>query len=369
VAAASVFEDRLARARRFMAEHEVRALILFPSVNMQYMTGLRVHADERLLLAIIPAEGEATLLVPALQEELVRSSTWVEDLRVWDDAADPVALLRDVLAGQGLTAAPLAVDDRMWARFVLMLQWAAPKARLGTAGRVLRELRMRKSRQELELLRRAATVADEAFTAVLSRIRPGLTEAEVAWLLEQEMRSRGGEGNSFAPLVAAGPNGSMPHHRTGERRLEATDVVVMDFGCTCGGYCSDITRTVCLGEVPEEVRRVYEVVAQAQDAGVAAVRPENTCEAVDRATRQVIEEAGMGRWFIHRTGHGIGLEGHEDPYVVEGNARPLEPGMTFSVEPGVYIPGEFGVRLEDIVEVTAAGGERLNHAGRDLVCL
>jgi Xaa-Pro aminopeptidase len=222
-----------------------------------------------------------------------------------------------------------------------------------------------KDDEEVELLRTVALAADEAFADLLELPFAGRRELDVADVVRERLVERGHETTDFA-IVASGPNGASPHHGAGERTIESGDAVVLDFGGTREGYYSDITRTVFVGEPQEEHRAVYEVVRSAQQAAFDAVRPGATAQEVDRAARGVISEAGYGERFVHRTGHGIGLDLHEPPYIVEGNETLLEPGMTFSDEPGIYLPGRFGVRIEDQVVVTTNGAERLNEASREL---
>jgi Xaa-Pro aminopeptidase len=259
----------------------------------------------------------------------------------------------------------------MWALFTQDLETVLPEATFGLAGDVLGDLRCRKDETELEAMRAAAAVADETVRELrdLGEAVLGTTEAELAEEIEALLESNGGDGASFEVIVGSGPNGAKPHHSHGERTIEAGDPVVLDFGTRVDHYPSDQTRTLVFGGEPGETyREVHDVVREAQQAGVEAVAPGVTAGAVDAATREVIEDAGYGEQFIHRTGHGVGLDVHEEPYIVAGSDRTLEPGMVFSVEPGIYLPGEFGVRIEDLVVVTDDGCERLNETGRGWRC-
>jgi D-alanyl-D-alanine dipeptidase len=256
----------------------------------------------------------------------------------------------------------------MWAMHVLGLQASLPEGRFVTASRVLSRLRSRKEEGEVQLLDRAARSADETFHLVTREGIEGKTEAQVARALREALVETGHDTALFW-IVGSGPNGASPHHDSGSREIRAGDTVVLDFGGRAAGYCSDVSRTVSVGESSEEAKEVHEIVRHAQQAAFEAVRPGVPAEEIDRVARDVITEAGYGPAFIHRTGHGIGLEEHEDPYLVEGNLELLEPGMAFSIEPGIYLEGRFGVRIEDIVVVTADGAERLNHAPRDLPVL
>jgi len=361
-----VYQQRTSRCQALMAEQGISLLVLFPGPNLEYLTGFREEPAERMLLALIPSEGAPCFIVPQLYEDQLRQATWIEDLRIWRDGEDPIPLLRAVLEEKAPHPQQVLVDDRLWAMFLLPLQRLLPEAKFRLASELLSKLRMRKGPEELELLEHAAAIADKAFNWVCGQPIEGLTELELAAALEAEMRRYGSEGLAFETVVASGPNGALPHHRAGSRRIRRGDLVILDYGCRVGGYHSDITRTVACGPPSQEAQEIYEVVRQAQEKAFQIVRPGVPAQEVDRAARSMIAEAGYGDRFIHRTGHGIGLEVHEPPYIAEGNDMPLEEGMTFSIEPGIYLSGQFGVRIEDIIVVTPEGGKRLNHSDREL---
>jgi Xaa-Pro aminopeptidase len=365
--AETVHERRTRRAQERLDAVGGDALVLFPSRNLQYLTGFYEEPGERLLLLVVPVDGHPVALVPDLYADQVRE-TWLSDVRTWSDGDDSREALAAVLADCGLEAdASLFVDDTMHARFTLDLRAVAPAATVSLAGAVLGPLRVRKDETELAAMREAAAVADRVLEDVraVGADAVGTTESELAWEIERRLREAGAEGLAFPVLVGSGPNGASPHHTHGDRVVEPGDPVVLDLGARVDGYLSDQTRTVVFGgDPPAEFERVHETVRAAQQAGVEAVEPGASAAAVDAAAREVVEDAGYGDAFIHRTGHGVGLEVHEEPYVVAGADRDLEPGMTFSVEPGVYLPGEFGVRVEDLVVVTETGCDRLNHTDR-----
>ena len=361
-------ERRTRACQEQLREGPADAVVCFPSTNLQYLSGFVEEPGERHLLLFVPATGDPVFLVPELYDQQVREASWVDDVRTWDDGEDPRAAVSTVAEDLGLAGGHLLVDDTMWARFTQDLRAVLPEATFGLASEVLADLRVRKDDAELDALRRAGEVAD----AVVADLRAageslvGTTEAELARDIERRLNDAGGDGVSFEPVVGSGPNGAKPHHRHGDRTIEAGDPVVLDFGTRVDGYPSDQTRTVVFdGEPPTEFVEVHRVVQAAQQAAVDAVEPGVSAESVDAAAREVIESAGYGEQFVHRTGHGVGLDVHEEPYVVAGNDRELEVGMVFSVEPGVYLPGEFGVRIEDLVAVTETGCERLNDADRD----
>lgn len=336
-------------------------LLIAPSADLAYLIGYAGHASERPTLLAIPRNGPPRILVPRLEAPRLPAT---DDVLVvaYDETEDPIARLSEALG----TPAPasIAVSDQAWASVLLRLQAAWPSTSFRTVTPVLRELRMRKSAREVEAMALAGRVDDEVFDSLLKAGLQSRSEREVGAMIESMLRDRGM--TDVWQIVASGPNSASPHHFSGDRVIETGDAVVLDFGGSLGGYQADITRTVHLGTPDAEFTHVYEIVRQAQDVGVRATAPGIRAEAVDRATRAVVDAAGYGDFFIHRTGHGIGLEVHEEPYIVAGNGLTLEAGMTFSVEPGVYLPGKFGIRIEDIVVVTEHGSRRLNNAAREL---
>jgi len=352
--------------RRATAEADragLAALLVTPSADLQYLSGYDPPPLERLTCLILRPGTDPLMLVPELERPRARASAAGGSIELvgWQDEDDPYAALARLVPEAG----QLGATDRMWAVHLLGLQRAVPDASFRSASVALSRLREVKDRHEIELLSRAARGADEAFRLIAGSRFDGRREEEIAEKLSDLLIRHGHESVAFA-IVAAGPNGASPHHETGSRAIRAGDGVVMDFGGRVGGYCSDLSRTVCVERPPDGFREVYELVREAQEQAFAAVRPGVAAEDVDAAARDVIASAGYGDRFIHRTGHGIGLEEHEPPYIVAGNPQPLEPGMCFSIEPGVYLEGSFGVRIEDIVTVTADGGSRLNWASRDL---
>ncbi|HKH04158.1 MAG TPA: Xaa-Pro peptidase family protein [Acidimicrobiales bacterium] len=361
--------DRADRIRARMAEVGVDVLLLSVGPDLPYLTGYEAMPLERLTMLVLPREGDATLVVPRLEAPRVTERPDVFTLAAWDETDDPVALVAGLVGAAG----SVAIGDRTWARFVLDLQAALPGAAFRRGSEVVGPLRAVKDPAEVESLRKAAAAADRVASQLHAGDIPlvGRTEAEVSADIGRRLVDEGHQRVNFA-IVAAGAHAASPHHEAGERVIEAGDVVLCDFGGTMlddegVGYCSDITRCVSVGEPSAEVAEAYAVLHEAQHAAVAGAVVGVPCEEVDAIARRVITEAGYGEWFIHRTGHGIGVEEHEDPYIVAGNRTPLAPGHAFSVEPGIYVPGRFGLRLEDIVVAAEAGPDPLNRAAHELV--
>ncbi|AZH25512.1 M24 family metallopeptidase [Haloplanus aerogenes] len=365
----TTFERRARRAQSRLDTVGADCLVLSPGRDCYYLTGVDAEQSDRLQLCFLPVDGDPTFVVPRLEAESIRAATWVDDVRTWDDDTGPDPVLDPLL--DDLSPSRILLADRMWTEFALALQRRLPDASVGLASEVLGPLRRRKDDRELDALRAAADAADATMNEVraLEADAVGMTEAELAAFIEDRLAAHGGDGVAFETIVASGSNGADPHHASGEREIRAGDPVVLDFGTRVEGYVSDQTRTIVFdGEPSEEFERVHDVVREAQSAGVAAVEPGVTTGAVDRAVREIIEDAGYGDRFVHRTGHGVGLDVHEAPNVAADGETELEPGMVFSVEPGVYLPDRFGVRVEDLVVVTGDGAERLNHTDRRWRC-
>lgn len=361
----STYRGRLARARTALREAGIDVLLVGPSSDLRYLTGIDAHLSERLNLLILPVEGEAGFVVPRLEAPNVAAASSLVALHVWDETEAPAELAARVV---GADAKVAAVGDQLQSVFLLRLQAALPGASWRPSGPLLRGLRMHKDAAELEALREAARQTDAAWAEfVEGGPISGLTEREAIDRL-MALTTRHGMRPGFG-ICASGPNSASPHYHTGDRVIEEGDAVVFDWGGNHEGYYSDMTRTVFVGQPTEEYRRVYETVRAANEAAFAAVRPGVACEEIDRTARDVIAEAGYGEAFIHRLGHGLGMDVHEEPYLVRGNRLPLAPGMVFSDEPGIYLEGSFGVRIEDTVVCTEDGAERINGAPRDLTVM
>ena len=355
--------ERMQRVRSRMADLGVDALLLSLGADLPWLTGYEAMPLERLTMLVLPADADATLVVPALEAQRVEVDASLFSLRPWSEVEDAV----DIVAGLVGARRHLAVSDRTWATFVLDLQSRLPSAAWRPASAVTAPLRAVKDEWEVAALRRASAAADRVAAQLVAGHVPlvGRSEAEVSADLGRRLRDEGHDRVNFA-IVGSGPNSASPHHEPGPRRVGEAEAVVCDFGGTLDGYCSDVTRTVFTGEPPAEFVRLYDVLQRAQASAVAAATTGTPCQDVDAVARGVIDEAGFGPNFIHRTGHGIGLEEHEHPYLVSGNAAPLTAGNAFSVEPGIYLEGRWGARIEDIVVAADTGPEALNRVSHDL---
>ena len=359
-----VYARRLAAAADGAHRAGLAGLVITPGFDLRYLIGSRAQTFERLTALVIPASGAATVVVPRLELAALRESAVGElglSVQDWVDGENPYVMVADALGGH----ARIAVTDSMPALHLLPLA-----ERLGAvpvlATAVLSALRMVKDPSEIEVLHRAGAAIDRVHSRVPRFLQPGRTEAEVAADITKAIVAEGHSEAAFV-IVGSGPHGADPHHECSDRVLQAGDIVVVDIGGPVEpGYNSDCTRTYSLGEPTAEIAQQYAVLQRAQAAAVAAVRPGVTAEQVDAAARDTLAEAGLAEYFVHRTGHGIGLSVHEEPYIVAGNDIPLTEGMAFSVEPGIYLPGQWGARIEDIVIVTADGAMAVNNRPHDL---
>jgi Xaa-Pro dipeptidase len=353
----SAYRERLARALELMPRYGLSAIFCEPSTDFAYLAGTDFGRSERLIALVLPAGGEPLVVAPQFEVERVqRDLVGVSDVRGWEEDEDPFAVVADALAALG----PGAIGIEPSTRFgmVRRLEVALPGWEARDASALFESLRIVKSEDELRLIRRAASITESAIAATFAALERGLSDREVARILSEQMTTLGARGGG---LVQFGPTSALPHGGSEGRRLERGTVVLIDAGCRVHGYASDITRTIFFGdEPPVQFREVFDTVLAAQSAAFEAARPGMECQELDRIARQLISEAGYGRFFSHRLGHGLGMDGHEPPYLVKGNSRPLEPGMVFTIEPGIYLPGQWGVRIEDDFVVRSDGLEPLS---------
>ncbi|MCB0914093.1 MAG: aminopeptidase P family protein [Actinobacteria bacterium] len=359
------YRRRLKAAAREAKDAGVGALLVTPGADLQYLCGYDAVALERLTCLVITPDGPTRIVVPEL-EVLAAQASPIADLDVeivsWTETEDPHRAVAKLCA----KATRVWVNPQMWASHVFAFQNQFRLARLGP-DQIVATLRLRKSKVEVAALAEAGAAIDRVHAKVPGMLRPGRTEREVGAQIAEEILAQGHATVDFV-IVASGPNGASPHHEVSDRVIEVGDPIVVDIGGTMpSGYCSDCTRTYAIGQPPDDYLAAYQVLRQAQRAAVEHVRPGVTCASVDAAARDVLADAGLGEAFVHRTGHGIGMSTHEDPYIVAGNDTPVEAGFAFSVEPGFYLPGRYGARIEDIVVATEDGVLRCNNETHDLV--
>lgn len=356
-----------------MAERQMAAMIITPGADLRYVAGYTAKALERLTCLVLPVAGTPFLVAPELEMDEASRSDFAREggeIVTWAETEDPFSVLAERL--QSLPPGSIALDDHMWAERVLRLRDRLPDRAQVLAGTLLRERRMVKTAAEIEALHEAARAIDAVHAQVPSIIEEGMTEAEAGARIADAILRVGHDRVDFV-IVASGPNGASPHHSVSDRIMRSSDPVVVDIGGTMpSGYCSDSTRTYVIGAPDDEYQSAYDVLLQAQRSASAQVRPGRTCASIDAHARGVMDDfpldgAPLSDYFIHRIGHGIGLESHEEPYLVAGNDLPLEEGMAFSIEPGFYVAGKYGARIEDIVVCTSDGHVALNNQPRELV--
>lgn len=363
---AAEYGTRLERLREGMSLREWEAVYVASPANLRYLAGVAITPLERLAALVVPSGTDPFLVVPALEAESAGENPAGIPVFSWKDEEGPFGVLRTTLEQAKVKSIALekeAVNVKVFEALQAMLEVVS----FPDASPLVAALRMVKSPVEVAAIEEAAAVLDACLAELPERLRPGRSEAEIAFELDGLVRRHGGKGNAFETIVLSGPNAALPHGRPGPRELREGDLVIVDCGTLHDGYCADVTRTFSVGEPSQGAREIFALVRRAQDAGCDAVRPGALCGEVDAAARTVIEQGGYGEHFVHRTGHGLGLDIHEPPSLVAGNDQPLEPGNVVTVEPGVYVPGELGVRIEDDVAVTDYGSKLLTSTRRDLI--
>ena len=345
----------------------LNAMIVGPSPDLEYLTGLHFHPDERFKALFALSDGKVFYIIPELYYEEAREKLGSgAKIYVWSDSDGFLSVICQARDDYGVSGMTMGVNDGVRAVDLLDIKECLEVSFVNGTG-LLERMRLIKSEEERDFLRKAAGIADRVVCEIVKYIRPGILERDISNRIKELFLESGGQGLAFDSIVASGTNTSRPHYNKDDRRIEEKDIIILDFGCRYNGFCSDISRTIFVGEPTEEQRKIFDIVVKANTKAEEIVKPGVTAEQVDLAARTVIREAGYGHCFLNRTGHGIGMAIHEGPYIKEGNKQVLEPGMTFSVEPGIYIAGRFGMRVEDIVLVTDDGREVLNKATRDII--
>ncbi|AMQ19092.1 M24 family metallopeptidase [Thermococcus peptonophilus] len=355
---------RIEKLAALMEERGFNGALISPGANFYYLTGINIHeAGERLTVLAVNPDGEYHLLAPSLYQNVIGDFP----VTFWRDGENPYSKLETIMKELGIRGKVL-IENTMRADWLIGIFHSRNSFDPYPLSMLMRELRMRKDEEELRLMQKAAEVVDRVFEEILSWDIIGMTEKELALRIELRIRELS-DGISFEPIVASGENGANPHHEPGDRRIRKGDMVILDYGAKWKGYCSDITRTVAIGKPDEKLVEIYEIVKEAQENAFQAVREGIKAKEIDRAARETIARAGYGEYFTHRTGHGLGLDVHEEPYIGPDGEVALERGMTFTIEPGIYVPGLAGVRIEDDVVVVGDKGERLTKANRELIIL
>jgi Xaa-Pro dipeptidase len=364
-----VFVDRMKALRNSGKKAGIDAFLVVSDKNMRYLAGFSVLAIERFAGIIVPVDTDSPIvIVPKLEESKAREKSAFREIKTYSDSENPAVVLEKAVKELGLEGATFGVEGILPFRFYTMLVACSSDIKTKDASALFSQLRIVKSEEELKMIEKAADVVAEGIRAGIDFIKRGVSELTISCQIERVIKERGGESIPFC-IVLSGSNSALPHGETSNRKVRQKDVVLMDVGAVFSGYYGDLTRTVFVGEVSEKEREIYDVVAEAHEKAIESVRPGIRAEKVDAVARNVIEKAGYGQYFTHRTGHGLGLEVHEEPYICEGHEVILQPGMVFTIEPGIYLPGKFGVRIEDNIAVSNTGKKMLSHISKELTVL
>ncbi|WP_231734763.1 M24 family metallopeptidase [Bacillus sp. FJAT-29937] len=358
------YKKRITKARELLSKLGLKSVVVTYPSNFFYFSGTWIDSHERLQAIVIPETGEPTMIIHEMSKEEIKIKGLYQTV-FWKDGEKSLEHLLKILPDRGT----VAIDNLWPSQNLIQLMNLNEQLSFVDSTEVIGSLRLYKDKEEIDLLKKSGAIADKVLNEVIGYIRPGLTEKEVSEEIKRLFALNNVDQLSFKPIIGAGKNGAIPHHQSGDNIIKTGDMVVIDMGGVKDHYCSDMTRTVYVGEEPtEEMKKVYQTVKMAKDEAIKAVKPGVPLKQIDKVARNIISEAGYGDYFTHRTGHGLGIDVHEEPYVTFNNSQLLEEGMVISIEPGIYLSGNFGVRIEDIVVVTSDGCERLNNLSCDLIC-
>jgi Xaa-Pro dipeptidase len=358
-----ICKDHITKIRAELKSANADCFFAFSGSNINYSSGCNIGPSDRLAAAIIPMDGEVAIISPGFEGERMRKEKLFGEVYTWEEDEDPFDLVASIFKKMGLTKSCIAVDDTLWFRVYERMKTDSPQVKWTNGIDVIKRARWRKSEDELQLMEKACEYAVKGMELAIKQFNPGMTELDFSSIVSEKIYEVGKVHGGA--LVQSGPNASFPHNPTTKRVMQVGDAVVLDFGCMYQGYCADISRTLLIGKVDDEVKKCWQINKDAQQAAIDAVKPGVTCESIDKAARDYIDKKGYGKYFLHRTGHGIGMDGHEHPYIVNGNKEILEPGMCFTIEPGIYVANKFGMRIEDDVAVTESGPRLISKMKKD----
>jgi Xaa-Pro aminopeptidase len=365
----AIYAERVKKLKKIGRKAGINVFLINSEKNMRYFAGFSVLSLERFAGIIIPVETQRPILViPKLETKKAEEHSAFKDIRSYGDSENPAILLKKIIKEQKLEKAFFGVEWTLPFKFCRMLTECSLKIRVEDASSLFSMLRSIKSAEELEKMKKAASIVADGIKAGVDFIQPGVSELSISFEIEKTIKQSGGESVPFC-LVLSGSNSALPHGETSNRKIDKKDVVLMDVGAVYEGYYADLTRTVFVGEATKIQRKIYETVLKAQEAAIKTTKPGVKAEQVDMAARKIIEDSGYGKYFTHRTGHGLGLDVHEEPYITIGNKTILKSGMTFTIEPGIYFPGKFGVRIEDDISVSKTQGELLSNLCKEILII
>lgn len=352
-----------------MVEKEIDALWLNPSTNMYYITGFWQSSQDSNITSILSKDRDAIFVAPEMFKEQISKQSWLKDIRSWKEKREFGSILVDIVRELGLSKANVAIEDRSWARFLMGIQKDFPEINFSLASDILKVLRIHKSKEEVRFMKKSGEIAKEIMKMISEKIEVGMSELEISGLIEYEGKKRGSEEMSFKTIASFSKDSAIPHNEPNEKKLKKNDIIMIDLGPRYERYCSDITRTIFMGKISRKATKIYEAIKKAQEKTLSVVRPGIKAYDLNKVVRDTIREYGFEEFFIHGTGHGVGLDIHEEPYLTKENASKIEVGMTFTIEPGIYIPNKFGIRIEDTILVTYDGYDILTDFPKDLLII
>ena len=355
--------EHVEKVRVELRQNGADCFFAFSGPNINYCSGCRIGPSDRLAAVLVSTDGEVAIVSPGFEGDRMRKEKFIGDVHTWEEDEDPFDLVAEIFRKMHLANSPIAVDDTLWFRVFERLKADSPGITWSNGGDIIKKARWKKSEEEFQYIEKACENVAGGIELAVKELKAGMTEMDLSGIIGEKIKKVGNVHGGA--LVQSGPNASFPHHPTSDRILQNGDAVVIDSGCLVSGFCSDISRTLMIGGVSPEIEKCWQITKDAQQAAIDAVKPGVTAESIDKAARDVIDKAGYGEYFIHRTGHGLGMEGHEHPYLVKGNKEILEPGMSFTIEPGIYVPNKFGMRIEDDVAVGESGPRMLSKLKRD----
>jgi Xaa-Pro dipeptidase len=350
-----------------MEKNDVDFLFLFPSANMYYLTGFWPQPDERAIFSILSSKGDSLFIAPEMYEGHILKHTWIKDLKIWKTKVDFEKIFDELIKEFNMHKANIAIEDKTWADFIIRIQNKIPKSKISLASNLIKDLRIRKTAEEIMYMKKAGKLAEEIMKKIIENLDIGISELEISGLIDYEARKKGSERMSFDTITSFGQNSANPHNEASKKKLEEGDIIMIDFGPRCNGYCSDITRTIFKDKPSKGMEKIFKIVTKAHDKATSAIKPGIRASELDKLARKIIIECGFEKFFIHGTGHGLGLDIHEEPYIKKDNSTKLDEGMAFTIEPGIYLPNEFGVRVENSYIITDAGYDPLTSNPRDLI--
>jgi Xaa-Pro dipeptidase len=350
-----------------MEKKSMDFLLLFPSANMYYLTGIWPISEERTIFSILSSKGDSTIIAPEMYENQILRQTWIKDIKIWRTKKDFERVFEELLKELKIHKANIAIEDKTCADFIIRLQRRIPRAKISLASSLIKDLRIRKTPEEIEFMKKAGTLAEDIMKKIIENLDTGISELEISGLIEYEARKKGSKRMSFDTIVSFGKNSANPHNMPSEKKLREGNIIMIDLGPRCNGYCSDITRTIFKGKPSKRMEKIVKIVTKAHDKATSAIKPGIKAYELDKLARGVISEYEFEKFFIHGTGHGLGLDIHEEPYIKKDSSIRLDEGMTFTIEPGIYLPNEFGARVENSYLVTDDGYDALTSNPRDLI--